>query len=76
MVEVLVDMGLLVGLWFLGIAALAAFMLIVEMLIAFYSHLVRGKDAFVPDVVPASVFLVMALLVLAIRWENLIALAR
>jgi uncharacterized membrane protein YkgB len=76
MVEVLVGMGLLVGLWFLGIAALAAFVPIVEMLIAFYSHLVRGKDAFVPDVVPASVFLVMALLVLAIRWGNLIALAR
>jgi len=75
-VEVLVSMGLLVGLWLPGIAALAAVVLVVEMLIAIYSHLVRGKDAFVPDVVPAAVFLVMALVVLAIRWGNLIALAR
>ncbi|HZR42400.1 MAG TPA: DoxX family protein [Ktedonobacteraceae bacterium] len=75
-VEVLVGMGLLVGLWFSGIAALAAVVLVVEMLIAIYSHLVRGKDAFVPDVVPAAVFLLLALLVVAIRWGNLIALAR
>ena len=75
-VEVLVGIGLLVGLWFPGIAALAALVLIVEMVITMYSHLVRGKDSFVPDVVPATVFLVMALVVLAIRWGNLIALAR
>lgn len=75
-VEVLVGIGFLVGLWFPGIAALAAVVLVVEMLIAIYSHLVRGKDAFVPDAVPAAVFLVMALLVVAIRWGNLIALAK
>jgi putative oxidoreductase len=75
-VEVLVGIGLLVGLWFPGIATLAALVLIVEMVIAMYSHLVRGKDSFVPDAVPATVFLVMALVVLAIRWGNLIALAR
>ena len=44
-VEVLVGIGLLVGLWFPGIAALAALVLIVEMVIAMYSHLVRGKDS-------------------------------
>lgn len=75
-VEVLVGIGLLVGLWFPGIATLAALVLIVEMVIAMYSHLVRGKDSFVPDAVPATVFLVMALVVLAIHWGNLIALAR
>jgi putative oxidoreductase len=73
-VEVLVGIGLLVGLWFPGIAALAAFVLIGEMVIAIYSHLVRGKDPFVPDAVPAIVFLVMALVVLALRWESLLAL--
>lgn len=75
-VEVLVGIGLLVGLWLPAIAALAALLLIVEMLIAIYSHLVRGKDAFVPDAVPAAVFLVMALVVLSIRWGSLIAVAR
>jgi putative oxidoreductase len=75
-VEVLVGMGLLVGLWFPGIAALAALGLIVEMVIAIYSHLVRGKDAFMLDAVPATVFLVMALVVLMIHWENLVALAK
>ena len=74
MVELLVGMGFLVGLWFPGIAALAAVVLIVEMLIAIYSHLVRGKDPFVPDAVPATVFLVLASSVLAIHWANLIAL--
>jgi putative oxidoreductase len=74
--EFLAGIGLLVGLWFPWLAALAALLLVVEMLIAIYSHLVRGKDSFVPDAVPAAVVLVMALVVLALRWENLIALAR
>lgn len=75
-VEVLVGVGLLVGIWVPRIAALAACVLVVEMVIAIYSHLVRGKDAFVPDVVPAAVFLVLAIFVLATHWGNLIALAR
>src|ERR1700726_1413864 len=63
--EVLAGVGLLVGVWLPWLAALAALLLAVEMLIAIYSHLVRGKDPFVPDAVPAAVVLVIALVVLA-----------
>lgn len=75
-VEVLVGIGLLVGVVFPEVAALAALVLAIEMVVAIYSHLVRGKDSFMPDAMPALVFLVMALVVLAIRWGSLVALIR
>lgn len=64
--EVLVGVGLLVGLWFPFLAALAALLLCVEMLIAIYSHLVRGKDA-LSELLPAVVFLLLAGFVLIVR---------
>jgi uncharacterized membrane protein YphA (DoxX/SURF4 family) len=67
-VELLVGIGLLVGLWLPWLAVLAALLLIVEMVVAIFSHLVRGKDPFVPDAVPAAVVLVMALVVLVLHW--------
>ena len=68
--ELLIGIGLLVGLWFPFIAALAALLLIVEMLVAIYSHLVRGKDA-LSEIAPAVMFLIPALVILAIRWQSL-----
>ncbi len=65
--ELLIGIGLLTGLWFPQLAIIAALMLIVEMLVAIYSHLVRGKDS-VSEIVPAVVFLVLALVVLAVHW--------
>jgi putative oxidoreductase len=70
-IELLIGIGLLVGLWFPWLAAYAALCLVVEMVVAIYSHLIRGKDAFVPDAVPAVVFLVLALMILVIRWGSL-----
>src|SRR5260221_7209807 len=52
--EVLVGLGLLVGLWVGWLAAVAALALIVEMLVAIVSHLLRGHDPFVPEAVPAT----------------------
>lgn len=75
-VEVLVGLGLLVGLWVEWLAALAALLLVGEMLIAIASHLLRGHDPFVPEAVPATLFLVLALVVLALHWGSLMAFAR
>ncbi len=75
-VEVLIGLGLLVGFWFGWLAALAALALVAEMLVAIASHLLRGHDPFVPEAIPATVVLVMALAVLALHWGSLIALAR
>ncbi len=72
-VELLVGIGLLVGLWLPSLVAPAALLLIVEMLVAIYSHLVRGKDR-LSDLLPALVFLVLAVVVLATHWSNLIGL--
>lgn len=69
--ELLVGIGLLVGLWLPFLAALAALLLCIEMLVAIYSHLVRGKDA-PSEILPAMVFLLLALVVLAIHWSSLI----
>ena len=74
--EVLVGLGLLVGLWVGWLAAVAALALIVEMLVAIVSHLLRGHDPFVPEAVPAMVVLVIALAVLALHWASLMALVR
>lgn len=73
-VELMAGIGLLVGLWLPWLASLAALLLVVEMIVAIFSHLVRGKDPFVPDVVPAVVVLVMALVVLVLHWGSLISL--
>ena len=73
-VEVLVGLGLLVGLWVEWLAAVAALALIVEMLVAIVSHLLRGHDHFVPEAVPATVVLVIALAVLALHCASLMAL--
>lgn len=73
-VEVLIGLGLLAGFWFGWLAALAALALVVEMLIAIASHLVRGHDPFVPEAVPATVVLMMALAVLALHGGSLLAL--
>jgi putative oxidoreductase len=73
-VELLVGIGLLIGLWLPWLAALAALLLVVEMIVAIFSHLARGKDPFIPDAVPASVFLVMALVVLVLHWGSLMSL--
>src|SRR6266700_2090992 len=43
--ELLIGIGLLVGLFVPLLATLAAWLLSGEMLVAIYSHLVRGKDA-------------------------------
>lgn len=75
-VELLVGISLLVGLWFGWLAALAALLLVIEMVIAIASHLVRGHDPFVPEAVPAAVVLVLALVVLTFHWEALMALLR
>jgi uncharacterized membrane protein YphA (DoxX/SURF4 family) len=72
--EVLIGLGLLVGFWFGGLAALAALLLVIEMVVAIASHLVRGHDPFVPEAVPATVVLVLALVVLASHWGSLLAL--
>ena len=71
--EFLVGLGFLVGLWFPLLAALAALLLCIELLVAIYSHLVRGKDA-VSETLPAVVFLVLAVIVLVIHWGSLVAL--
>lgn len=76
MVEVLIGVGLLLGFWCGWLAALAALALVVEMLVAIASHLLRGHDPFVPEAAPAAVVLVMALAVLALHWGSLMALAR
>ena len=68
--ELLVGIGFLVGLWFPSLAALAAVLLCVEMLVAIYSHLVRGKDA-LSEILPAVVFFSLAGVVLVIRWGSL-----
>jgi uncharacterized membrane protein YphA (DoxX/SURF4 family) len=75
-VEILVGLGLLVGLWIGWLAALAALLLMVEMVIAIASHLLRGHDPFVPDAIPAVVVLMMVLPVLALHWEHLQELMR
>lgn len=75
-VELLVGISLLVGLWFGWLAALAALLLAIEMVIAIASHLIRGHDPFVPEAVPAAVVLVMALVVLIFHWDGLMALVR
>ena len=75
-VEVLIGLGLLVGFWFGSLAALAALALVIEMLVAIASHLLRGHDPFVPDAIPATVVLVMALAVLALHLGSLMALVR
>ncbi len=75
-VEALIGLSLLVGLWFGWLAALAALALVVEMLVAIASHLLRGHDPFVPEAVPAVVVLVMALAVLALHWDSLMTLAQ
>lgn len=67
--ELLIGIGLLAGIWFPSLATLAALMLILEMLIAIYSHLVRGKDA-LAEIFPAVVFLALALVVLAVHWDT------
>lgn len=64
--EVLAGVGLLVGLWVPLLAALAALLLSVEMLVAIYSHLVRGKDA-LSEILPAAIFLLLAGFVLIVR---------
>lgn len=64
--ELLVGIGFLVGLWFPRLAALAALLLCIEMLIAIYSHLVRGKDA-LSEILPAVVFLIPAVIILLIQ---------
>jgi uncharacterized membrane protein YphA (DoxX/SURF4 family) len=64
--EMLVGIGLLIGLWVPFLAALAALLLGVEMLVAIYSHLVRGKDA-LSEILPAVVFLLLASFVLIVR---------
>ena len=98
-VEVLIGLGLLVGFWFGGLAALAALLLVIEMVMALArgqqqkllvlaalllviemvmaiaSHLVRGHDP-LPEAVPATVILLLALVVLALHWANLMALVR
>jgi uncharacterized membrane protein YphA (DoxX/SURF4 family) len=71
--ELLVGISLLVGLWFPSLAVIASVLLSVEMLVAIYSHLVRGKDA-LPEILPAVVFLLLALVVLAAHWESLMGL--
>ncbi|SRR6266567_790055 len=69
-VEFLVGIGLLVGLWVPLLATLSALLLIVEMVVAIYSHLIRGKDP-VSELLPAIVFLVLAVVVLATHWNSL-----
>lgn len=71
--ELLVGIGMLVGLWVPLVAVLAALLLSVEMLVAIYSHLVRGKDA-LSELLPALVFLVLALGVLAVHWAIFVGL--
>lgn len=73
-VETLIGLGLQAGLWFGWMAALAALALVVEMLVAIASYLLQGHDPFVPEAMPAVVFLVLALVVLALHWGNLVAL--
>ncbi len=67
--ELLIGLGLLVGLWFPLLATLAAALLSIEMLVAIYSHLVRGKDK-LSEILPAVVFLVLALVILALPQET------
>lgn len=74
MVEVLIGLGLLLGFWFGWLAALAALALVVEMLVAIASHLLRGHDPIVPEAAPAAVVLVMALAVLTLHWGSFMAL--
>lgn len=74
-VEVLIGLGLLVGFWLGWLAALAALALVIEMLVAIASHVLRGRDPFVPEAVPAVVVLAMTLPVLALHWGSLMALA-
>jgi len=71
--ELLIGIGLLVGLFVPLLATLAAWLLSGEMLVAIYSHLVRGKDA-LSEILPAVVFLILALVVLIVHWEILTGL--
>ncbi|GHO62636.1 hypothetical protein KSC_015280 [Ktedonobacter sp. SOSP1-52] len=73
--EFLAGIGLLVGIWFPLLATLAALLLIAIMLGALFSHTVRGKDP-ISELLPAAVFLILALIVLGAHWENLVTLLR
>ena len=68
--ELLIGIGLFAGLWFPLLALFASVFLSVEMLIAIYSHLVRGKDR-LGEILPAVVFLLLAMVILALHWESL-----
>ena len=68
--ELLIGIGMLVGLWVPLLATLAALLLSVEMLVAIYSHLLRGKDA-LSETLPAVVFFLLAAVVLIVHWESL-----
>jgi putative oxidoreductase len=68
--ELLIGIGFLAGLWLPLLATLASALLSIEMVIAIYSHIVRGKDR-LGEILPAVVFLILAFVVLAIHWESL-----
>ena len=68
--ELLIGIGFLAGLWLPVVATLASVLLSIEMVIAIYSHIVRGKDN-LREILPAVVFLILALVVLAIHWRSL-----
>jgi uncharacterized membrane protein YphA (DoxX/SURF4 family) len=68
--ELLIGIGFLAGLWLPLLATLASVLLSIEMIIAIYSHIVRGRDR-LGEILPAVVFLILALAVLTIHWESL-----
>lgn len=66
-VEFLAGVGFVLGFWWPQLALPAAALLLVEMLVAAYSHLARGKDAINRDVRSALTVLVLAAIVLVIH---------
>jgi uncharacterized membrane protein YphA (DoxX/SURF4 family) len=67
--ELLVGIGMLVGLWFPLVAVSAAVLLSVEMLVAIYSHLVRGKDA-LSEIVPGQLIEELRLIEALVRGKD------
>ncbi|GHO87868.1 DoxX family protein [Dictyobacter formicarum] len=71
--ELLAGIGLLIGLWFPLLAVLATLLLCIVMIGALYSHAIRGKDP-LSDLLPATVFLILACIVLVAHGGYIVTL--
>ncbi|GCE11950.1 DoxX family protein [Tengunoibacter tsumagoiensis] len=59
--ELLVGVGMLAGFWVPFLLLLGSILLIIVMVGAIFTHLVRKRDTFIPDVFPATIGLIIAI---------------